>query len=79
MRFRLLELQDNNEEAKALRSDITGLLEGWKNDEEVLQYRDLAYVPEIICSKMISYHYNNPLAKHFGINKTQKLVAKKYY
>ena len=27
---------------------------------------------------MISHHYNDPLAKHFRIDKTQGLVAKKY-
>ena len=28
---------------------------------------------------MINYYYNNPLASHFGIDKTKKLIIKKYY
>ena len=28
---------------------------------------------------MISYYYDDPLAKHFGIDKTRELVDRKYY
>ncbi len=28
---------------------------------------------------MISRHYNDPLAGHFGLDKTQELIARKYY
>ena len=28
---------------------------------------------------MISHHHNNPLAGHFGIDKTRELVGRKYY
>ena len=34
---------------------------------------------EIIQTELISRHHNNLLAGHFGIEKTQKLVARKYY
>ena len=77
MNLQLPELQDNNKEAKVLRAG--GLPEGWKEVKGVFQYQRLPYVPEIIRSEMISRHYNDPLTGHFGIDKTKKLVGRKYY
>ena len=77
MRLRLPELQDNDEEAIALRAG--GLPEGWKDVERVLQYQGLPYVPEIFRSEVISRHHNDPLAGHFGIDKTSELIGRKYY
>ena len=77
MRMRLPELQDNDKEAMKLRSER--LPEGWKNIEQVFYYQGFPYVPKIIRSELISRHNNDPLAGHFGIEKTCKLVAKKYY
>ncbi len=42
-------------------------------------YQGIPYVPKVICSELISRHYNNPLAGHFGIENTCKLITKKYY
>ena len=78
MRLRLSELQENDKEAKLLRR-VAGLPEGWKDVEGVLQYQGLPYVSEIIRSEMISRHHNDPLAEHFGINKTRGLIGRKYY
>ena len=36
-------------------------------------------MPEIIWTELISRHYNNPLADHFGIDKTRELIGWKYY
>ena len=77
MRLRLLELQDNDEDAITLRAG--GLPEGWEDVEGVLQYQGLLYVPEIIRSEVISRHHDDPLAGHFGIDKTRELVGRKYY
>ena len=77
MRLRLPELQDEDKEAKVLRAG--GLPEGWEEVEGVLQYRGLPYVPEIIRSEVISRHHDDPLAGHFGIDKTKELVGRKYY
>ena len=77
MRLRLPELQDNDEEAIALRAG--GLPEGWEDVEGVLQYQGLPYVPEIIRSEVISRHHDDPLAGHFGIDKTRELIGQKYY
>ena len=45
----------------------------------MLQYQGLSYVPEIIRSGVISCHHNDPLAGHFGIDKSKELVSPKYY
>ena len=45
----------------------------------MLQYQGLPYVPEIIHSEVISRQHNDPLAGHFGIDKTRELVSRKHY
>ncbi len=77
MRMRLLELQDDDKVAMKLRSE--GLLEGWKDIEQVLHYQGLSYVPKVIRSELISRHYDDPLAGHFGIEETRELIARMYY
>ncbi len=77
IRMRLPELQDDDKEAMKLRSE--GLSEGWEDIEQVLHYQGLPYVPKVIRSELISRHYDDPLADHFGIEKTCELIAKKYY
>ena len=77
MKLRLAKLQDEDEEAKVLGAG--GFPEGWEEVEGVLQYRGLPYVPEIICSEVISRHYDDLLIGHFGIDKTRELVGQKYY
>ena len=36
-------------------------------------------MPKAIQIKLISCHYNDPLVGHFGIEKIQELIARKYY
>ena len=45
----------------------------------MLHHQDLPYVPELIRIELISRHHDDPLAGHFGIEKTRKLVARKYH
>ena len=78
MRLWLFRLQENNEEAKLLRGSAD-LPKGWEDVEGVLQYQGLPYVPEIIRSEVISRHHDDPLAGHFGIDKTRELVGRKDY
>ncbi len=78
MRMRLPELQDNNKEAKKLKSEQI-LSEGWEDIKQVLHYQGLPYVPKFIYSELISRHHNNFLAGHFGIEKTRELITRKYY
>ncbi len=75
--MRILELQDNNKEAMKLRSE--GLPKGWEDIKQVLHYQSFPYVPKVICLELISKYYDEPLAGHFGIEKTRELIARKYY
>ncbi len=75
--MRLPKLQDEDKEAMKLRSK--GLPEGWEDIEQVLHYQGLLYVLKVIRSELISRHHDDPLAGHFGIEKTCKLIARKYY
>ena len=75
--MKLLELQDNDKKTKKLRSK--GLSEGLENINQILYYEGIHYVLNLICSKLINKHYNNPFVGHFGIKKTWELIARKYY
>ena len=44
-----------------------------------MYHQGLSYIPEIIKIELISRHYDDPLANYFGIEKTQEVVARKYY
>ena len=45
----------------------------------MLHHQGFSYVPEIIQTELISRHHDDPLAGHFGIEKTQELLSRKYY
>ena len=45
----------------------------------MLYHQGLPFVPKVIQTKLISRHHDNPLADHFGIDKTRELISKKYY
>ncbi len=48
-----------------------GLKDGWEEDADgVLHHQRLLYVPEVIRTELISRHHDDPLAGHFGIDKT---------
>lgn len=72
----LLELQDNNVEAKKLWTKK--LFEGWNNIKEVYHHKILLYVSEMIYIKLISHHHKDSLAGHSEMNGTYELIAKKY-
>ena len=50
-----------------------------KNINSVLHHQDIFYILEIIRTKLIRKYYNDLPADYFGIKKTQKLFAQKYY
>ena len=76
--FRLTKLQADNSKAKDIRSK-NDLVEGWDDVDGVLHHQGLLYDPEIIQTELISRHHNDPLARHFGIEKTWELVTRKYH
>ena len=76
MRLRLAELQESDDKARKIR--VKGL-NGYEDVDGVLHHQGLPFIPEIIQTELISRHHNNPLAGHCGINKTRKLIGRKYY
>ena len=78
MRLRLSELQESDPEAQELNSKKY-LPDGWEDIDGVLYHQGLPFVPEAIQTKIISHHHNDPLAGHFGIDKTKDLIGRKYY
>ena len=67
MRLKLQELQEEDAHAQKIKAEKR---EGWEDSEEVLHHQGLSYVPEFIKTELISMHHNDPLAGHFGIEKT---------
>lgn len=55
------------------------LKECWEDIDELLYWESLSYIFEVIWTKLISKHHNNPLVGYFGIKKIWKLIAWKYY
>ncbi len=45
----------------------------------MFHYQGLLYVPKVIRSELISKHHDNLFVGHFDIEKTQELIARKYY
>ncbi len=78
IRLWLPELQGEDQLAGRIKKQ--GLNDGWEEDAVgVLQHQGLPYVPEVIRTELISRHHDDPLAGHFGIDKTRELIARKYY
>ena len=76
MKLRLQKLQEANREAQELRQQKAN---GYKKIDIILQHQGLPFVPKAILMKLISRQHNNFPAGHFGIEKTCKLLAQKYY
>ncbi len=69
LRLQLPELQAEDQEAQKLREQ--GLKDGWdENVDGVLYHQGLPYMPEIVKTDLIHRHHDDPLAGHFGIDKT---------
>ena len=83
MRLRLHKLQAEDKQARKLKADQQPNQQlgqqDWDDIDGILHYQGLFYVPEVIRTELISRHHNDPLAGHFGIEKTRKLIAQKYY
>ena len=77
MRLRLLELQKSDNEAQKIRAEK--LKDDYEEIDRVLHYQGLLFVPEAIRTDLINRYHNDPLAGHFGVNKTRELVDRKYY
>ena len=78
MRLRLQELQDEDNQARKIRTEQLGNA-NLNNIDGMLHHQGLSYIPEIIRTKLISRHYDNPLVGNFVIEKTHELITRKYY
>ena len=76
MRLRLQELQEVNRKAQELKQQTAN---GYKEIDDIFHYQSLPFVCKAIQVELISLHYDNPLASHFGIEKTYEFLAQKYY
>ena len=76
MRLKLQELQETNSKAQELRQQKAN---GYKEIDNIIHHQGLQFVPKAIETELISRYHNDPLAEHFGIKKTCKLWAEKYY
>lgn len=45
----------------------------------MLLHYDQIYVPEALHAKIIAQHHDDPMAGHFGVQKTLELVSRRYY
>ena len=74
MRLRLQELQDEDDQARKVRTEQLGNA-NWNNIDGVLHHQGLLYVSKIIRTELISRHHDDLLAGHIGIEKTRELIA----
>ena len=81
MGLKLAELQESDEEIQRLKAivELKKGLNEYVDVDGVLHHQELPFVPKIFLIKLISRHQNNLLAGYFGINKTRKLIGRKYF
>lgn len=51
----------------------------WKEVNGALFYDNKPYIPLTLRTELMASHHDDPLAGHFGIEKTQELIARKYH
>lgn len=77
MRLQVFKLQAEDKKARNIRSQ--SLKNSQEEIEEVLNWKIFSYLPEIIRTKIINRHHNDPLESYFGINKTRELIVCKQF
>ncbi len=53
--------------------------EPWSNAEGVLHYDGKSYIPKTHQTDLLEKNHDDPLAGHFGVEKTLELLIRKYY
>ena len=77
MRLRLSELQESDNKAQKIRAKRSK--DDYEEVDGVLHHQGLLFVLEAIRTELISRHYDDLFARHFGIDKTRELIGRKYY
>jgi hypothetical protein len=49
------------------------------NEKGLVYLRNLIYIPDCIRTKIIKRHYDNPMHRHMGTEKTAELISRNYY
>lgn len=76
MRLRLLQMLEDDLETKGFKKNLP---EYWDDMKTVLYFHIFLYVSDITHSTIINCHYNDILLNFFQIEKTRKLLNKKYF
>lgn len=90
---RLSELQQEDEVAITVRKrlatlkdiEVSGTPEGasssepWSDSDHCLFYEDKAYIPASLRGEILEMNHDDPLAGHFGKDKSIELISRKYY
>ena len=53
--------------------------DNWQHKDELLYYDDVVYIPEDLRENVIRAHHDSSLVDHFDIERTLKLIRRKYY
>ena len=84
----LPELQQGDPMARTVRTELAtpnvNVYSGqsgepWSEVEGVLHYDGKPYIPETLRADLLERNHDDPLAGHFGIEKTLELLTCKYY
>ena len=76
MSLRLAKLQKSDNKAWKIQAEG---LDEYKDVDRVMHHQGLAFISEIIRTKLISRHHNKLLAGHFSIDKSRELISRKYF
>ena len=77
MSWQLVALQKSDDKAQQIRAERLKI--AYKEVDGVLYHQGLFFVLETIWIELISWHYDELLAGHFGISKIRELIDRKYY
>ena len=63
---------------RVANSDVD-VMSDWDDTNGVLRYQGRLYLPEVVRSDLVARNHDDPLAGHFGVEKTLELLQRKYY
>jgi hypothetical protein len=49
------------------------------NEKGLVYLRNLIYIPDCMRTEIIKQHYNNPMHRYMGTEKTVELILRNYY
>jgi hypothetical protein len=75
-----LQAKDDALDSLRKRSSDAGEEGAWRKEGDLWYYRDALYVPldSATHAELLRIHHDDELASHFGRNKTEELLRRKY-